>query len=164
MPAIGSTTAGSAASAGLYAAPIGNIVTVRSKEDSMRFRVAMFPVAVVATLGLTAAAAFGATIMVDSDGAATPTSCTAGAPGSAFLTIQGGVNAASPGDTVKVCGEPTPYARATVATHGVKLVGVNNPIIEGGAGNNGLTLNPDKLTVKGFEIRNSAAAILTNPN
>ena len=82
MPAIGSTTAGLAASAGLYPAPIGNVVTVRSKEDSMRFRVAMFPVAIVATLGLTAAAAFGATIMVDSDGAATPTNCAGGAPGS----------------------------------------------------------------------------------
>ena len=82
MPAIGSTTAGLAASAGLYPAPIGNVVTVRSKEDSMRFRVAMFPVAIVATLGLTAAAAFGATIMVDSDGAATPSNCAGGAPGS----------------------------------------------------------------------------------
>jgi len=41
---------------------------------------------------------------------------------------------------------------------------VNNPIVEGGPANNGLTLNADKVTVRGFEIRNSAAAILTNPN
>src|SRR5690348_2139075 len=108
MPAIGSnSTCGSSPSVcaqqllSLCAAPIGKGVTVRSKEDSMRFRVAMFPVVVVAALALTAAAAFGATIMVDSDGAATPSNCAGGAPGSAYLTIQGGVNNAAPGDTVK---------------------------------------------------------------
>src|SRR5436309_3112083 len=131
----------------------------------MRLRWGLFPVAVIATVGLTAATAFGATIMVDSDGAATPTNCAGGAPGSAFLTIQGGVNAASPGDTVKVCGEPTPYAGATVATHSVKLVGVNNPVVQAAnTSSNAFTLNADKVTVKGFEIQNSAAAIFTSQN
>jgi hypothetical protein len=132
----------------------------------MRFRVAMFPVVVFAALALTAAAAFGATIMVDSDGAATPTNCAGGAPGSAYLTIQGGVNNAAPGDTVKVCGEPAHiYAGATVATHSVRLVGVNNPVVQAAnTSSNAFTLNADKVTVKGFEIQNSAAAIFTSQN
>ena len=130
----------------------------------MRVRWTTFPVVGVATLALTATAAFGATIMVDSDGAATPTSCAGGAPGSAYTTIQAGVNAASPGDRVKVCGEPTPYAGATVNTPSVALVGVNHPVISAGTSNNGLTLNANKVSVKGFEIVNSAAAIFTSPN
>ena len=51
----------------------------------------------------TAMAAGGSTIMVDGDGRATPASCNDGAPGSARVTVQGGVNAAQAGDTVLVC-------------------------------------------------------------
>ena len=132
----------------------------------MRLRWGLFPVAIIATLALTAAAAFGATLMVDSDGAATPSNCAGGAPGSAFLTIQGAVNNANPGDKIKVCGEPAHvYAGATVATKGLTLVGVNNPVVSSGStSNNALTLNADKVTVKGFEIENSAAAIFTSQN
>lgn len=51
----------------------------------------------------TAMAAGGATIMVDGDGRATAASCNDGAAGSARDTVQGGVDAAHPGDTVLVC-------------------------------------------------------------
>jgi len=126
----------------------------------MRIRWATFPVTVGATLALTAAAAFGATIMVDSDGMASPASCSSTRP--AATTIQQGVNQAAPGDTVKVCGEPTPYAGATVSTPGVKLVGVHVPVVQAPAGT-ALTLAADKTSVRGFEIDNSQTGISTSP-
>src|SRR5438270_8036162 len=125
----------------------------------MRLRWGLFPVAVIATVGLTAATAFGATIMVDSDGAATPTNCAAGAPGSAFTTIQAGVNAANPGETVKVCGEPTAYAGAVVGKQ-LQLVGVSNPVVTQ-AGGTGLSLQADRVTVKRFEITGNTTGIAT---
>jgi parallel beta-helix repeat protein len=126
----------------------------------MRFRWTTFPVVAVATLGLTATAAFGATIMVDSDGAATPTSCAAGAPGSAYTTIQAGVNAAAPGDRVKVCGEPAPYAGAVV-NKSVQLIGVANPVVTQ-AGGTGLSLQADNISVKRFELTGNATGIATS--
>jgi hypothetical protein len=125
----------------------------------MRIRWATVPVTVGATLALTAAAAFGATIMVDSDGHASPASCSSQAP--AATTIQQGVNQASPGDTVKVCGEPAAYAGATVSTPGVKLVGVHAPVVQA-PGAAALTLDADKTAVRGFEIRGSQTGVSTS--
>lgn len=126
----------------------------------MRVRWATFPAAAVATLALTATAAFGATIMVDSDGAATPTNCAGGAPGSAYTTIQAGVDAANAGDRVKVCGESTPYAGAVV-NKSVQLIGVANPVVTQ-AGGTGLSLQADSITVKRFEIAGNATGIATS--
>ena len=56
--------------------------------------------------GPVAAPALGATIPVDDDSMASPSNCNAATPASP--TVQGGVNAAAPGDTVRVC--PGTYA------------------------------------------------------
>lgn len=58
----------------------------------------------IATLGGPTASAGGTdTIMVDGDGRATAASCSAGGAGSASTTIQDGIEASGPGDTVLVC-------------------------------------------------------------
>src|SRR3954449_6739891 len=149
-------------------------------RQSGPIRWATFPAVVGATLALTAAAAFGATIMVDSDGHASPASCSSQAP--AATTIQQGVNLAAPGDTVKVCGEPAAYAGANVSTPGEKLVGVHAPVVQapGGAAftlyadktavrglqnaeiGEAVTLKADKAAVRGFEIRGSQTGISTS--
>lgn len=65
----------------------------------------LFRVALALTTGavmfVASPARAATTVVVDDDGMATPTSCGATAP--ANTTIQGGVNAAVAGDTVKVC-------------------------------------------------------------
>jgi hypothetical protein len=126
----------------------------------MRIRWATVPVTVGATLALTAAAAFGATIMVDQDGAASPGNCAGSGP--AFTTIQAGVNAASPGDTVEVCGAAAPYAGATVNTPDVHLLGVNDPVVAD-PGNTAITLNGNNDSISKFRITNSATGITTSP-
>jgi parallel beta-helix repeat protein len=126
----------------------------------MRIRWATVPVTVGATLALTAAAAFGATIMVDQDSLASPGNCAGSGP--AYPTIQGGVNAASPGDTVEVCGAPAPYAGATVNTPDVHLLGVNDPVVSA-PGATAITLNGNNDSISKFRITNSATGITTSP-
>jgi len=126
----------------------------------MRIRWATVPVAAGATIVLTAAAAFGATIMVDNtDGMATPGNCNGSAP--AATTIQQGVNQASPGDTVDVCGGGAPYAGATVNTADVHLVGVNNPVVTDPGTAITLAANNDSITK--FTITGSGTGITTSP-
>jgi len=126
----------------------------------MRIRWATVPVAAGATIVLTAAAAFGATIMVDSDGLASPNNCNGTQP--AATTIQQGVNQAAPGDTVQVCAEPAPYAGATVNTPDVSLVGVNNPVVSNPAGT-AITLAADNTKISGFQVTDSLTGITTDP-
>jgi len=117
-------------------------------------------VTVGATLALTAAAAFGATIMVDQDSLASPGNCAGSGP--AYPTIQGGGNAASPGDTVEMCGNtPSPYAGATVNTPDVHLLGVNNPVVTDPG--TAITLNGNNDSISKFVIAKSGTGITTSP-
>jgi Right handed beta helix region len=124
----------------------------------MRLRWTTFPGVVIATIVLTAASAFAATVMVDSDGMASPNNC-AGTQ-TVPQTIQGGVDAAQAGDTVKVCGEAAPYAGANV-NKSVSLVGIGNPVVNS-SGGTGLSLQADKVGVRGFEITGNATGIATS--
>jgi nitrous oxidase accessory protein NosD len=126
----------------------------------MRIRWATVPVVAGATVVLTAAAAFGATIMVDHDGLASPGNCNGTAP--AATTIQQGVNQAAPGDTVEVCGGGAPYAGAVVNTPSVHLLGVSNPVVTEPAGT-AITLNGNNDTISKFTITGSQAGITTSP-
>jgi hypothetical protein len=126
----------------------------------MRIRWVTVPVVAGATVVLTAAAAFGATIMVDHDGLASPGNCNGTAP--AATTIQQGVNQAAPGDTVDVCGGGAAYAGATVGTPDVHLVGINNPIVSQ-PGGTAITLAADNDSITRFVITGSQSGITTDP-
>ena len=121
----------------------------------MRIRWATFPAVTGAAVVLTAAAAFGATIMVDNTGG------TCGTPPAA-TTIQQGVNMAAPGDTVDVCGGGAPYAGATVNTPDVHLVGVKNPVVTQ-PGATAITLAANGDTISKFTLTGSQTAITTSP-
>ena len=106
------------------------------------------------------------TLVVDDDGFASASDCNAAT--GAYTTIQDAVNAASAGDTIKVC--PGTYNQSvTVSTAGLNLVGpyvgvnaascpdrLNTATVSGGAGN-GFTLAADNVTVDGFRIGGSNA-------
>jgi hypothetical protein len=107
-----------------------------------------------------------ATLVVDDDGFGSAASCNAGTV--AYTTIQSAVDAAAPGDTIKVC--PGTYAESvSVSTAGLNLVGpyvgvsakacpdrLDTATVQGGAGN-GFTLDADDVTVDGFRIGGSDA-------
>jgi len=62
---------------------------------------------------------FAATLVVDDDGMASTTDCDAAVP--AFSTIQAAINAASPGDTIKVC--PGVYTEQVYVDKPLSLLG-----------------------------------------
>jgi parallel beta-helix repeat protein len=121
---------------------------------------------------ITAPARAATTRVVDDDGKATPTNC--GALTAAPATINAGIAAASPGDTVKVC--PGTYSENVVIDKTLTLVGAK-------VGVNGATrafnasaesiiatasetldavdVNADNVTVDGFTMQNSNAGVST---
>jgi hypothetical protein len=123
--------------------------------------------AVLALAMLAPATANAATILVvDDDGFASAASC--GGAAVAYTTIQSAVDAAAPGDTIKVC--PGTYAESvTVTTADISLIGpyagvnakscpdrADTATVVGGAGN-GFTLAADNIRIDGFRIGGSNA-------
>ncbi|MGB9377795.1 MAG: right-handed parallel beta-helix repeat-containing protein [Mycobacteriales bacterium] len=122
------------------------------------------------------APAFAATtLVVDDDGAATATNCNAGAPGSAFSSIQEAVTAASPGDTIKVC--PGQYTENVVVD---KTLTINGPRANTAAtrtlaneasvtgtvdGASSMSLQADGVVVNGFLFQNNPGpGLYTSPS
>lgn len=94
-----------------------------------------------------------ATVVVDDDGQASATDCDASIPASS--TIQGGINAANIGDTVKVC--PGTYNEDVIVNKALSLNGAGVDVstvvgLKTGSNSNTLTIAASGVTVDGFTI------------
>jgi len=76
----------------------------------------------VLVLVLTATPALAATLVVDSDGQATPASCGA-ATATPYTTIQGAISVAAAGDTIVVCPGTGPYDEQPVVDKPLRISG-----------------------------------------
>jgi parallel beta-helix repeat protein len=68
-------------------------------------------------------------------------------------SIQAALEAAGRGDVIEVVGGV--YRESLNITEQVTLIGVGRPLIDAGAGRNGLTISADGVVVSGFDVRSS---------
>lgn len=122
-----------------------------------------------------AAPASAATLVVDDDGQATAGSCNATTP--AFSSIQAAVDAATAGDTIRVCpgvytenvtvGKTLTLLGAKAGVHGKRRNGTeaSESIVQPATTSLAtFTLNADSIVLDGFAIRNGSAAVFTSPS
>ena len=94
----------------------------RGVEQALRARRALPAAVVLGAVLFVASPAAATTRLVDSDGMATVADCDAGAPGSAYTTIQAAITAATAGaDTIRVC--PGTYAELVTVNKSLVLQG-----------------------------------------
>ena len=94
----------------------------RGVEQALRARRALPAAVVLGAVLFVAGPAAATTRLVDSDGMATVANCDAGAPGSAYTTIQAAITAATAGaDTIRVC--PGTYAELVTVNKSLVLQG-----------------------------------------